>query len=350
MKDRTRADFIAGGIAATVATVSLLPSRNAYAATAGDLDRLYAAAKTEGKVVWWLSSYSQDTAEAVRDAFVAKYPGIDVELMRQTAAVVYQRTTQNFRAGIHECDVVADADEGHFVEFKKMGALAPYRPADVDHVIPSVRHIDPDDAYQTGSIGFLIIQYNPKSVSSHPNRWTALLDPAFRDKLSIGDPAFSAYLAAWGISMHEKYGWDYFTALNANHPKIGRSSLDAINDVIGGERVIGSGQDSYAWLKRSQGYSIAVVYPEDSLEIMVAPVAVLKDAPHPNAARLFESFYFSPEYSRVMAKTFNFPIRTDVPSGTGLSLDKMHYTRMSADHMLQALPEVVAKWREIFTV
>ncbi len=349
MKCLGRRDFIAGA-AAGVTAAALVPGRPAAATPGDDLERLYAAAKAEGKVTWWVSSYSQDTAQAVADAFQLKYPGVDVSLMRQTATVVYERTVQNFRAGIKECDVVADADEGHFVAFKRMGALAPYRPAEADRLLPSISHIDPDEAYQTGAIGFLIIQYNPKAVTGTPNRWTALLDPAYRDKLSVGNPGFSAYLGAWGIAMHEKYGWDYFKKLADNRPKIGRSSLDAINDVVSGEREIGSGQDAYAWLKRSQGSSITVVYPEDDTQIMVAPVAVLKDAPHPNAARLFESFHFSVEYSRVMAKTFNFPLRADVPSGTGLVLSKMHYTRMTADHMLQALPEVVDKWREIMGV
>src|SRR5215468_792551 len=52
-------------------------------------DALYQAAKQEGKVVWWTAHYAQSAADAVRDAFVAKYPGIEVEFIRQTAQVIY---------------------------------------------------------------------------------------------------------------------------------------------------------------------------------------------------------------------------------------------------------------------
>src|SRR5438093_13757553 len=38
-------------------------------------DALYLAAKQEGKVVWWTAHYAQSAADAVRDAFVARYPG-----------------------------------------------------------------------------------------------------------------------------------------------------------------------------------------------------------------------------------------------------------------------------------
>src|SRR5712692_5785296 len=63
-------------------------------------DALYQAAKQEGKVVWWTAHYAQSAADAVRDAFVAKYPGIEVEFIRQTAQVIYQRLTQNLQAGV----------------------------------------------------------------------------------------------------------------------------------------------------------------------------------------------------------------------------------------------------------
>src|SRR6266849_7356335 len=52
---------------------------------------LYAEAKKEGKVVWWTAHYQLSAAEDVRDAFVAKYPGIEVQFIRQNAQAVYQR-------------------------------------------------------------------------------------------------------------------------------------------------------------------------------------------------------------------------------------------------------------------
>ena len=54
------------------------------AATSGDLDQLYAEAKREGHVTWWTAHYAQEAAKAVRDAFAARYPGIEVEYIRQT--------------------------------------------------------------------------------------------------------------------------------------------------------------------------------------------------------------------------------------------------------------------------
>jgi len=78
--------------------------------------------------------------------------------------------------------------------------------------------------------------------------------------------------------------------------------------------------------------------------------AILKDAPHPNAARLFESFFYSKEYSQAMAKTFNYPLRADVPAATGRPLDQVKWYRNKVDRLTTGIPEVIDKWRETFGV
>ena len=57
-----------------------LGPRAVLGAESDEEQKLYAEAKKEGKVVWWTSHYQLSAAEAVRDAFRAKYPGIEVEL------------------------------------------------------------------------------------------------------------------------------------------------------------------------------------------------------------------------------------------------------------------------------
>ncbi|TAM85372.1 twin-arginine translocation signal domain-containing protein, partial [bacterium] len=85
----TRRSFIqlagAATAGATLAGPLLAEAKDA------DTSALYAAAKKEGSITWWTAHYAQDAAEAVRDAFVKKYPGIQVSFIRQTAQVVFQR-------------------------------------------------------------------------------------------------------------------------------------------------------------------------------------------------------------------------------------------------------------------
>src|SRR5918911_4593471 len=136
-----------------------LGPRALLGAESDEEQKLYAAAKQEGKVVWWTSHYQLSAAEAVRDAFKAKYPGIDVEFIRQTAQVVFQRLSQNLKAGVKELDVFASTDESHYLKLKRDNALAPYTPIGESNLPKAYRDVDPDKTYHTGAIALILINY-----------------------------------------------------------------------------------------------------------------------------------------------------------------------------------------------
>jgi iron(III) transport system substrate-binding protein len=321
----------------------------ALPALSGEDEKLYAEAKKEGKVVWWTSHYALSAAEAVRDAFVAKYPGVQVEFLRQTAQVIYQRLNQNLKAGVREVDVYATTDEAQCVRLKAQGALAAYTPAGASSLWKEFQKIDPDGSYHTGALALVIINHHA-SVSPPPQKWTDLLEEKWQGQITLGHPGFSGYVGNWVIAMQDKYGWDYFTKLAKNKPKIGRSIFDTVTDIVGGERKVGAGPENLSLESKAKGNPIEIIFPKDDAVLVVAPVAVMKDAPHPSAARLFETFFFSKEYSQAMAKTFNYPLRADVAAPTGVPIDKLKWYRNKVDRLDKGIEEAIAKWRETFGV
>jgi iron(III) transport system substrate-binding protein len=50
-----------------------------------------------------------------------------------------------------------------------------------------------------------------------------------------------------------------------------------------------------------QGNPIKIVYPKEGVPLIVSPVAIAKDAPHQNAAKLFTEFIFSKESQQLLA-------------------------------------------------
>jgi iron(III) transport system substrate-binding protein len=346
-ESRGRFLSLAGGAAAALTVPGIAEA--AKAVSDADVSKLYEAAKREGQVVWWTAHYAQDAAEAVRDAFKAKYPGIEVTFIRQTAQIIYQRLAQDLKAGIHEADVFASTDEAHYAALKQQNALAQFIPADIDKIPAQFRNIDPDGAYQLGTIAFVLFNYNPTKLQA-PRTWPQLADPRYKGQITLGHPAFSGYVGNWVVAMNDKYGWDFFTKLAANAPKINRSIYDTVTDIVGGERALGAGPDSLSLEKKAAGNHIDVAYPQDETILITAPVGVTKDAPHPNAARLFANFYYSREYSQALVKTYNFPLRADVPSANGTRLEKLRWSRVKVDRLSSGVPEVIAKWRETFGV
>ncbi len=184
----TRRDFvkIAGGATALAAGGGLTSILDACGATTSggpvtpapaDVSKLYDAAKKEGTLTWWTAHYEQSAAEKMRDAFKAKYPGIEVDLLRQTAQVINLRLNQELQAGQTTCDVFASTDEAHYPPLKQKGVLASYQPPDIDLIPKDFQNLDPDDQYHLGALGFVVINYRTDKVAAPPKGWQDLLDP-----------------------------------------------------------------------------------------------------------------------------------------------------------------------------
>src|ERR1700736_116862 len=229
---------VGAGLAAGSPLAALAARKNQV--TEADVSKLYAAAKKEGKVVWWTGHYTQAAAEKIAGSFKQKYPGIDVELLRQTGQVLFQRLTQDLKSNVHQVDVFASTDEAHMTILKKQNALAQFVPADIDKIPQQYQHLDAEDSYQLGDIALMLINYNPKKLPA-PRKWTDLLDPRMKDLLATGHPGFSGYVGNWVVAMNDKYGWDaYFKKFAHKNPKIGRSVFDCTTDIVSGGGVAGA--------------------------------------------------------------------------------------------------------------
>jgi iron(III) transport system substrate-binding protein len=336
--------------AAPAAKPSPSPAAAAAPADSPELSGLYEAAKKEAKLVWWTGQFELAQAEAVIRAFKAQYPGIEVDLLRQTSQVIYQRTAQDFKAGANTVDVVGTADEANFADLKKQGALAQYKPLGVDILPAQYRSIDKDDTYFTSAFGLVVVNYNTKLVTEPPKSWQDMLDPKWANKITLGHPGFSGYVGSWAIAVTQKYGENYFKDLAKLNPKIGRSVNDTIPDLASGERQVGSGAHSVTQARKAAGDPLDTRAPDDFTVLIIGPSTVMKNAPHPNAARLFQNFAFSKEYSQVLSDTFQPPLRADVPSKTGLELDNIKTVQIDVDTLSKELTGVFDNWRQTMGV
>src|SRR3546814_9579138 len=97
--------------------------------------------------------------------------------------------------------------------------------------------------------------------------------------------------------MRELYGWEFFEKMAAQDPRIGRSSIDAVTNTASGETIVGAGPSASSLIATSKGNPIANIYPTDGTVIITSPSAIMKTAPHPNAAKLFMEFLRSEEHT-----------------------------------------------------
>lgn len=342
-----------GYLAVAPALTTIAWPAAARAAGLADEAAKLAAAKKEGKVVWYVSMFDIDTAEQVGKAFEAKYPGVSVDVVRATAGVIYQRVLQESQAGVFADDVFSSTEEGHYLNFKDQKLIRPYVPVDADKAVPRLQHIDPDNTYQVASVGLVLLMRNTQQVSpgDAPKNWKDLLDPKWKDKVAFGHPAFSGYIATWVLSLTKLYGWDYFEQLAKQNPLIGRSANDAITQLASGERLVAAGPDATTLKSKNRGNPIDLSYPEDGSVFMTAPSAILAKAPHPHAAELFMDFFMSKEYSQVLVRNGFSPLRPEVAPPQGLRpLSEVKLIRPPAAELKIEIPKVIEKFRATFGI
>ena len=319
-------------------------------AARADMKELEAAAKKEGEVTWYVSHYTSEGAEELGATFTKLY-GIKVNVFRTTAQVAYQRATQDFKAGQTECDVFSTTDIGHVLRFKAEGKLVKYVPENEAKAAKAFQNLDPDGFFHTTSAGFVVLTYNSSKVKPEdaPKKWTDLLDPKWKGKVSTGHPGFSGYVGTWVLSMKLKYGWDYFKKLEKNKPQIGRSINDTVTALNAGERQVAAGADGSTLFSANRGNPLSIIYPEDDSILIIAPTAILKGSKHPNAAKLFMEYLYSVEASEVDVKHFAVPMRPEVQVAKGEKpVDQVKLYHPTNEQIDKGIPEAIEDWRDTF--
>jgi iron(III) transport system substrate-binding protein len=339
-------NLVAAGRAAICGMVLL-----AFGSARADTAALYEAAKKEGELTWYTAHTDGETAEAVGRAFSQRYPGIKVNVIRTTAQVAYQRLRQEIRSGTAQCDVFSSTDVGHDVALKKEGRLAHYVPENAAKISPEFRDFDKDGTFYPTAAELVVITYNTQRVApaEAPKKWTDLLDPEWKGKISLGHPAFSGTVGTWVVLMRKLYGWDYFEKLEKNKPQIGRSINDTVTMLNSGERAVAAGPSATTLKSADKGNPVALIYPEDGALLMISPSAVMANAPHPNAARLFMEFLLGVEHAEISVRDRGESLRPEVKPLQGAKpFTEVKVLRPSVDEIIKGIPEVIEQWRDTF--
>jgi iron(III) transport system substrate-binding protein len=263
---------------------------------------LVAAAQKEGQLAWY-TSVDLPVAEKIARAFEAKYPGVACRVERAGAERVFQRISQEYGSRIYAVDVVNSSDAAHFVVWKRDGLLAPYVPEDVARFYPA-EHKDPDGLFATWRASLSVIAYNTTLVKPEeaPKSFADLLDPKWKGKIVKAHPGYSGTILTATYQMARDLGWSYFEQLAKQNVMQVQSSADPPKKLALGERaVMADGNEYNIFLLKESGQPVELVYPTEGSPLIVGPNGVFKNAPNPNAARLFQSYMFSAEAQQLMS-------------------------------------------------
>jgi iron(III) transport system substrate-binding protein len=314
---------------------------------------LIEAARREGRVSWY-TAVDLPVAERIARAFEAKYPGIAVAVQRTGGERLFQRIGQEYASRIHAVDVVNSSDGAHFIVWRREGLLAPYLPEDVANHYPAEQK-DPDGLFASWRLWLCVIGYNTKLVTREeaPKSYADLLDPKWAGKMVKAHPGYSGTIMTATFQIARDIGWQFFERLAQQRVMQVQSSADPPKKIAAGERAVMADGNEYNLVQlKERGETVEPVYAREGTPQIIGPSGVMKDAPNPNAARLLQSFMFSPECQQLMVdwgglRSFHALVK-DKPGRKPLSEIKL--MRDDAAAVEQQAEEIKARYTRYFRV
>ena len=311
---------------------------------------LIAAAKKEGKVVFY-TAMDVEVAAKLGAAFEAKYPGISAQVERSGAERIFQRVEQEYSANIHAVDAIDSSDVSHLLYWKGEGLLAQYQPEDVARWPANAR--DPDGYYATNRATLSVVGYNTKLVKPEeaPKSYADLLDPKWKGKIVKAHPGYSGNVMTATFELSHALGWDYFKKLGQQQIMQVQSSTEPPKKLALGERpLMFDGNEYNALLVKSRGAPVEIVYPSEGTPLVGGSAGVMKDAPHPNAGRLFISYLFSREGQQLLVdmgqlRSFHPDIKEPADR---VPLSKIKVLTADPAAQEKAIPEIKRRYAEYF--
>jgi phosphoglycerate transport regulatory protein PgtC len=226
-----------------------------------------------------------------------------------------------------DADVFLGAGAPAHEVLKKEGRIVPYQPKDWDK-IPADLHgmkVKDDAGYWTCFSPWIVTNlYNEKVLKAlrlpPPKTWKEMLNPIYRGNVVQTLPYASGtvhevieiLLQGFG----EKEGWAYNRLLAAQLARFSTGSTDTTHIVSRGEVPIGIAQPQMnAMVARRDGYPVRDLLPDKTILVPEA-VALLKNAPNEEVAKIFLDWLFSMEGQKYVLEGGYFPARTDIRFST----------------------------------
>jgi iron(III) transport system substrate-binding protein len=330
-----------------LATVCALALVLAHAAEASDVDM--AAAKKEGKVVWYTSTpieQGQKIAKLFEDA-----TGIKVEMFRSGGSAILRRFLQESQAGRTAVDVMTTSDPAATAALARKGTFVAFKPANFEKVVEEGR--DKDGYFVAQRLNLMTIYARSDKLASPadlPKTWADLTDAKYKGKLVMTDPSFTALQLTVVGMMSKTSGWGYYEKLRQNDIMIVQGNQQVSDNIKRGERLIAVGAlDSYAADDRKAGHPIVTILPEDGTFVIPSPTAVIKGSPNPNAAKALAEFMIGDAAQSVFPADGGYAARKDIPPpADGVALDKIKIVPIDYDYVEKESARIKKKFNEVF--
>jgi iron(III) transport system substrate-binding protein len=284
---------IAVGIIATAAVAE--PARS----QTPDWDTVVANAKKEGSVVIYSAAPGAPPITEINNLFQQRY-GIHVEALEGRASEIRERVRVEQSAG----RVAGDVHYNGSATTELMSAEGAFQPygnlPNAKNVLPP--YVADGTRVTSNALSYgILVNSNLVKPGDEPKSWHDLLDPKWRNKILADD--MRALGGGWVLffATTDKLGVDF-------HREFAKQNPAFIRDIRNAERRVARGEypllipEVLPYYVAIKGLPVRFITPEEGCPYVGFDLTLLKNAPHPNAARLLMNFYLSDEAQEIFAR------------------------------------------------
>lgn len=267
------------------------------------------AARKEGEVVLYTTMVGSDF-QVFNRALIKRYPFLRVQHIRIGASTLVARAIAEFRAGKHLADVYGvTPDSMNYM--REQGLLAQYSSPEARFLHKGFT--DPKGHWSGINTDVLVTGVNTSqlSVKTAPRGYADYLKPEFKRKIAFHIGTANPLIGMIELQGEEK-ALAYMRSL-ARQDLIQHNGYTKIAQLLaaGEFPIVAFMQVTKLERIRERGGPVDWI-PLDPSFATVSSVAVAKNAPHPNAARLLVDFYLSEEGQKALREIDKIPLRRGV--------------------------------------
>jgi iron(III) transport system substrate-binding protein len=271
--------------------------------------KLVAAARKEGRVVLYSAFVGLAVHNNLKKDFESTY-GITVEILEARASEIRERIRIEQAAGRFAADVSENGRTTTTLQIKEDHVFEPHG------LLPSLGRLKPEFASDGIRLPVFAIVYgilaNTMLIkpADEPNSWLDLANPRWKGKILSDD---LRTLGGGGVLfsvLQDHFGREF-------HEKLAKQELKFSREIPVNERRIARGElplyipDSLTSVPELKGLPVKFLTPKEGLPYVGYDLALLKSAPHPNAARLLMEHYLDKQMQQSFARLGLLPTTTD---------------------------------------
>jgi iron(III) transport system substrate-binding protein len=271
------------------------------------LTQLIDGAKKEGSLAYWDVVIQPETNDALTAAFRKHYGlpnSFQVHYQLSATAALVTRVEQEIGANRVTIDIAAVGSPSWVFERAATGDALEYdSPEYKSYASVMARGLGKKGVFAFNGAYLFVPMWSTDQFKFEGKSWKDVVNAVPPGRMSIGDVSKSvAYLATYA-GQREILDPNYFKAVAKMKPSFLIRSEQIAGRLVTGEDLMAfSGMPTRAYQYNQKGGKLKFIFPEEGSVLLPQSMFILKNAPHPNAAKLWVDFVLSEPGQMILVK------------------------------------------------